>query len=741
MTQALAPTPRHSLFSVALDVHDGRLVCRVEPATEDSGLKFSFQLRRNGQVISEPVFLPVRETDWELTESGLYWVNVWANIPHTPSVSSRYIQYFTPAVEDAYSSWLADDGGRDIPALPVRRATAPFQDLAVVLLTGSDPDGRRIDELTETSGLVSQMVAESPDGEIHFLTRDGVPIDGQGRLWAFSGLARHRDTLIVGEAECRRLIDDAGELSEAVGDFTLLRWDGRQAVLEADYFGLGRIFVREAPEAVVASNSYHLLLRLCRSLGLPMELDIEKTIAGFFDSGPFFQANFSHRMDVAGCRQLRVDERFLLSPSGPASAPTGLNVDLRRAEPFDPNHYERLLFAARDEIVDNVRAALKHTPAGQVRIDLTGGTDSRLVFSAITDLPRTETAACRIYYEDAGNSEAGEPVIVEMINSLYGFPWDIAPHEVEAQDPDPAVLYESPHSAYLGTYYAHEDYKNSSTTPRGLVLSGGMGEACAKAEMRYWFPEAPTATEVVNRFIHSRGDSLVSFASADCFRRVAMESLSEMPGRSDTERVDNLYVYFRSGTHYSARNQTSTLSWKPLMSKASMRAKYLRFARDVDRKVGFDLQNLMNPLLATIPFANAQKNRQREELHAELYDGAILCAKLPLHDLADGVRESANVRRLATVYVPDESTYRARLHRQEELLGDEETHLSALRAIIRAVPEFDQVGLAVYHFLVSGRAANVRFARQSIRNRILSTYYQLELCRPPQDQEPPTSRK
>lgn len=726
----LKPIPPHELFAVNVDVIDGKLVCRVRPQGEYSDLRFSFQLRRDGHVIADPVFLPTREMSWELEGSGVYWVNVWSSIPGSLPVSSRYIQYFAPPVVAAYSKWLAEDGCDSIPDLPLRRAVAPFRDLAAVLLREVDLNGVGLEACAREAGLVPHRLRTALAGGMYLLTTGELATDEVGQKWAFSGLARYGDDLVVGQEQAQKCLRDSAELRDAVGDFTVVRWDGQQVVFEADYFGLGRIYYIDEPQAVIASNNYHLLLEIAQSIGLDMRLDIEKAIAGFFDAGPFFQANFSHRMDVANSRQVRVDHRFALSLLGASVEPTGLHADLNRNEEFDERVYERLLFAARAEIASNAEAAFRNSEFDHIRVDLTGGTDSRLVYGAVTVLPQSMTRNSRVFYEYAGNSEAGEPAIVEFINGLYRFKWDAGPYEMGAQEVESDVLRQSPHSAYMGNYFAHGDYENWLIAPRTLVLSGGMGEACAKAEMRYWFPEGDDAAEVINEFCHSRGDSLVSFASADYFSRVIMESIGEMPGRSDVEKVDNLYVFFRSGIHYSTKGRSSTASWAPLMSRSSFRAKCMRFSREVDRKVGFDLLNVMNSLLAAAPLSDGQKTRQREDLKSELYNGGILGAGISAPSAAEEVRVAAENRARAMTYCPDPEIYRQRLDDQRRQFGDDHIPLLALREIIASTPEMYEVGLALYYFITSGKAGGVRYARESVRNRILSIYYQLRLCAP-----------
>src|SRR5699024_7527695 len=132
--------------------------------------------------------------------------------------------------------------------------------------------------------------------------------------------------------------------------------------------------------------------------------------------------------------------------------------------------------SAGEEIVENLRVSLEHPTFESVRVDLTGGLDARLLFTALAQL-QDYKEKIHIHTADV----AGSPhdlVISRALTRETGFNYDTLPRETRPIASTTSLLENISYN--LGSYYGIRPESRRSRLRNTLRINGFYGEACAR---------------------------------------------------------------------------------------------------------------------------------------------------------------------------------------------------------------------------------------------------------------------
>lgn len=180
-------------------------------------------------------------------------------------------------------------------------------------------------------------------------------------------------------------IDSVDDIFGTTGEFHLLEIGAGVARLSADYFGIQQLFQYDDGHVYAVATSYHLLLKIIRSLNLPAEIDYERS-RRILDEGKVFHSRVS--IDVLNCSILAIYEHIEIDSDGPRVIQSDLHDTLYKRQDFSEERYATLIAQARDEIVRNMQMIFECPELEAVVVDLSGGMDSRLLYAACTHLPQ-----------------------------------------------------------------------------------------------------------------------------------------------------------------------------------------------------------------------------------------------------------------------------------------------------------------------------------------------------------------
>lgn len=522
---------------------------------------------------------------------------------------SRHSEPFTITHETLQASTISGD--RITENLRFAPLDYPHQDFALVSFR-KQPNGigliqSQLDEL----GMNAQRW-----GNAHEPIYAIAPKKVQNSEVLFSGMTRTSTRFVFGDQDIEGT--DPADYLDNVGDFTVATRQPWGATISTDYFGVGKIYYYCSTRVTCVSNRYHLLLLLLNSIGEPLCLDRVKARATLQAVNQPFTQNFSTGMEVAGCEIVRPGHMVHMSGVDLEFVETGISRVL--SEPTDqelsPDYYWRQIKAAGEEIVSNLRVSLEHPAFDNIRVDVTGGLDARLLFTA---LARHQDFRDKIHIHTA--DVAGSPHDLEISLALTreaGFNYDTLPRETNPVSLSTSLLENISYN--LGSYYGIRAESRRSRLPNTLRINGFYGEACARPYFaRLIFgkdSEHLSPGDFSQRYIGSIADTELPLPRQDELTSLFRNEIEALPGHTAADRMDAFYIAYRNGLHCSDRwlNHTLAPGWGPLQSKELFELKWKSLNTLKNIKVQVDLTEYLNAELAQLPIGRTKDNADRHAL-------------------------------------------------------------------------------------------------------------------------------
>lgn len=596
-------------FTVDVDLEQPKLGCLTAKISTSLGAtpdaECFFYLLRFGRVVSRSGWVSDFRHDFEIAQSGAY--SVQAHVRRAGiNISRKTSQVFVmaPCDEPKYARWLSSAPVRN--PLPLYKVKYPFADLLI------DVRGRGSPDCLKDLGFKGRS---GRPGARELIFACDVPRVFAGREVYFSGVARAdgSSSLIVG---CRD-ISLSTDLVNAIGSWTAISVYDDRIDISADVGGVCRWYRLRCDGADIIANSYHLLLLYAERAGVRMKLGEREVLASLAFTGlqPLHQL-YGQRLPVCGAEMVLPDRFLRVSPSGEVAE---LFNDLRSALDTCEAHnsaIDELKSAAAAEIEGNVELVMSDPRFGKVLCDLSGGLDSRTVFSALTTLPSGKVKA--VVHARASSREPLDHVVACKLNSFYQVPYDDLTTKVTPNDE--CTPWADHWSFYLGTYYSYRPALMKKRHDDDVVrLVGFYGEVCLRdyysRSVRGSELDVDGTREFVDRYVERNATAslIVGPGLVDAARETLLDALEAIPGRRPADKFENHYIYYRNGLHCSPalRSDYSALEWGPLQSLSALKVKTMGFASGP--AVQLEIISKLNPLLAQVPYQDDADERSRRE--------------------------------------------------------------------------------------------------------------------------------
>ncbi|MGE8463282.1 MAG: hypothetical protein ACN6P0_19680 [Pseudomonas capeferrum] len=721
------------MFSLETKIVKSDIKCKIE-TDHCAGDQFYYYLMKDGAIIDRSEWTPETEYSKTLVEPGSYHIQAHLKREGTNTLKRSGSLFFKTesCLDELKRLW---DSGTlpDIEPPNLYTLKEPFSSFLVhhsitkhetsaILATEVDPNLRKTQNIEFANGSL----------KLYQFSESHLPCKS---IILFSGTAICKSQFIFGD---RDLTADmaAEDLGAAIGNFVSVTRRSDRVTVQTDYFGFGKIFYYKDNNNTFLSNSYHLLLKALKAAGFELKIDYDIALSkiNFVGLQPFYQ-NFSRRMDVAGVICLPVDKLIYFDNGGMHINDKPISSALQDGRKVSDDEYNKLLESARQEIISNLNIVAKHEKFERIIVDVSGGMDSRLVFSAVTNLPEHRK---KIVINSQDTRGAPDELNVALaINSKYGYPYDATAETIVM--PQPKELYDNISSYYMGSYYSF-NYSNLKTQRPGTIrITGFGGEIVARPYFARLHLNGELDTFEVSDFADRYFDKfgyLSVFGTNSKFhtsaKTIFSEELNLLPGTGALEKFDIHYLYYRNGLHCSEslRTDNSGPEFAILQSKSAFALKKRCFTEHKSVKLQLDLMNALNPFLAQYPYESDMDNEAKATLSSSLASIPACWRNLKLEidgDRHDWEATQQKKRKLRTVECENYDLYKKQFTAMLDSRLD--NILSALKIICDKNEHLiDSFAVPVYYFAKNnfkGQASGTQF--QNLYTKLISTANQIRL--------------
>ena len=708
---------------VRAEVTDGRLTAVVDHPGRKAADRCCFYLFRDGALVERTPWGEAMELERTVEESGVYMVQAYLKRgDFLVSRKSAPVSCHTQAEREAFDRFLNEANEVDVSApLPFYAAKPPFCD--VCLVTRTDGWQGELKVLPQ----VALLQGKAGQTSIYSNGRPAALSDGSSLL--LSGSVVIDGKLRVGMEELPRELTGAA-LADQTGQYTCAVWRGEELRLSTDFFCFKHWYYYQDESGFVASNSYHLMLLALRELGLPLSLDTQKACVTLAGNVQTLTQNFTRHMDVAGVFQLAPEQRLVLRDGTWSVECSQLGEIFSHTAPYHEEDYQALLDQAAGELVDNCRRILSDAHYEDISVDLSGGLDSRIVYSAMTNLPES---AGRIKISTRDTPGSQDLPIALSINQLYSYPYDDFP--TERYSLPPKAMDEMHRSFYLGVFYSYAPISSVRPENKRVSVTGGLGDAIARPHMglhrRYLtspMAHLSTAETFTEEFRRELGPNLVlgGQEAARAFVSYLSRELEDMGQWDYFKGLNHIYLAYRNSYHfYGLAPILGHHVAFPIQSKALLRLSDMVFSVHRSIRMTLDLIYRLNPVAASFPYDSQEDREELERLRPELTMDP--CFRMLRMDLAPDRKpwEEANKRRKAGERsIPAPQPMDSARHDMGMA-----SLLCAFRSLMVRYPDLcSAVGLDLYHLFTATGMSD----RQAVywRNKLFSLLDQSNLCFP-----------
>lgn len=459
-----------------------------------------------------------------------------------------------------------------------------------------------------------KFIVTNYNKKIISLSRHIPKYSANNTMYIFSGYVFYNKKMLIGVDEVAENIDDVMNLNELDGEYCICSVGNGNITLSSDFFGMVSWFYFDNDEVFAASNNYHALLEFLSSIHVDLNMDIDRSCVNIITTGYTYGSPFSDKLDVIGCRVSHSYERICYTTTGGLHLQKTFLWDiLNKTYIWDEDLYESCILKARDEICENVKAALEHPKFKKVVIDVSGGFDSRIVFAAVTTMPKK--LRNKVYTYTRRSKTVDDEEKASAITNLYSYP------RYSYEDTDNSLLFDvdgklnlAHVSRTLGCFSVNTDlyiskYDNTDT----LEFTGGLGDAVfgyarIRGELDYSLGDSRLLARLGGCYWHNSCTELKSVFKVQ--ETIINETLSNYNSDCLFKKFHWLYIDYRNRFNFNSSHNIEHDNMRIPMcfSRHALMAKWLYFSlfRDnkvPDEKVSVDVLAAINPLLACLPFA------------------------------------------------------------------------------------------------------------------------------------------
>lgn len=685
------------LFDTASNVL--RCVCAGIPAETT----MTYQLRRHSTVIDQSAPTTHVEHQWALKPmsiSGDLHAKVVVHLDEGEHVLETEWQYVpSEATRSAYESWLQQEGAEMRLTDPeVAPANRPFESIAFIHFpeqpaSTTAPRASLESVATRVSASLYSLEPEMsyeesqevgaeprsvlvrraaagflPSGSYMLFSGDPYDLSAHESIAFGSGYAFDNGQLRRGSAVARALtpqygqnarrsvddpVDAAKYTSVACGDFQVAVWHwGGVVEFHTDYVGAAAWFVYRSPRLHIVASSFLLATEIARSLGEKLTLNTETVDVNFTSVTQAFQQPILDDLELSGFSVLRPDNVLIIGADGVETRELNqLGRDIAQPDRFTVRRYEELLDRAASELTANCEAIASDPEIDQVRCDITGGLDSRLVLAGFLNGTPETIAKVSLFTETTSASPSEDERVAVQIAAATGLEFSDRP--ITLVGPCSARgLAKHQLSASFGTYWHRGHGHSMLWDPTTAFVGGaGLGNFARDYTTGGWklVAHAASAPEEVSvslaqQVFKWRGRATMKASPHGGVVGVA-RSWDNVPGE-EIDKGAQIFNFFRARFHGGASipSRLGALRVSPGLTRSVYRLR-LMAGRVLDGPhTQLGLLHRLNPSLAAVPFANPVYN----ETYAAMYGDA----RTDLVEDFSQLREAYEKRRAGQRWVP-----------------------------------------------------------------------------------------
>ena len=721
------------MFSLEAKIANNSIHCKIETeACADD--QFYYYVMKDGAIVHRSEWTSENELVHAIEEPGNYYIQAHLKRDGINTFKRSGSLFFNTAscAEELKLKWDSEELPEILePSLYTLKK--PFS----TFLVHHRASKSNSDELQVQN--ISASLKKSCDiehGDKLFTLYQFSESQNNNNILLYSGTAICQSRFIFGDDDVNEELS-AEDFISAIGNFTIIGKSEDRVTLHTDYFGFSKVFYYTDGNNSYISNSYHLLLKAIKSSGTALNLDYDIALSklNFVGLQPFYQ-NFSRRMDMAGIICLPIDKLIYFDNKGMHIGHKVICNTLYDEREVTHDEYVELIDRAKQEIISNLDIIAKHPKFDRIIVDVSGGMDSRLVFSAVTHLPEHRD---KIVINSQDTRGAPDELNVALtINSKYEYSYDDTAETIVM--PPPQELYENISSYYMGTYYSF-NYSNLKTERPGTIrITGFGGEIVA----RPYFSRLHLNTELdtyevgdfADRYFEKFGYLSLFGTNSELHsstKNIFSAELNQLPGDGAIEKFDIHYLYYRNGLHCSdsLRADTSGPEFAILQSKSAFALKKRCFNKHKSVKLQLDLMNALNPFLAQYPYESEMDNNAKETLQPELIPIPQYLSNLKLKtEVNKDEWDAAQKLKRETRKVQCEDYERYKIQFNELLESRLNNIVAALKLICGQDDHLiDTFATPVYYFAKNnfkGQASGTHF--QNLYTKLMSIAQQLKIA-------------
>ena len=566
---------------------------------DKSCFKYRFFIIKDSEVIYKTNPSNSNTISFTLRDSGSYVVQSYVHCDkyHVFIRTDAYF-YATESLLKAYSDYLSIPASNET-IFKIHKTKEPFYDFLITRNIDTSCIKPILDEY-EISSSVKKMNCDIFSNNIKTYNNNTL---------IFSGITKIHGNIYTEQAYVS--FKDLFNLTEKTGTYTIARFDDETGLISKDLMGYGHIWYYSNNNTFAISNRYSLLIKILKTSGITLKLDYEQIKIICSSMSNYFLLNrLSNRMDIEQIQLLPIDEDILISTNeGINLIPNETHSILSDSTILNYDSYNDLLDTAINEITDNLSAAIRYDCSNKI-LQLTGGMDSRTVLSVLT----SSTIPNNILLSTRGKKEDGDVTISAQLSELIGMNYDSSSDIRYTRSFTDTLDIHREHN--MGLIYSHNANPYISSK-YNLILSGGTGDAICRSQYSRHFVKgfAEYSDNIHDLSIAWRSwlsmSKLYGDRDSDSDSiSLLCESMNAIPVKSSLEKIDRMYMFFRSNYHFEPYLDyiANSLIWMPLSCPAMLRLNHLTHDAFRGIKLETDIIEKANPILSKIPFEKSQDN-------------------------------------------------------------------------------------------------------------------------------------
>ena len=323
-------------------------------------------LYRNGEKIKS-MGVKKGKSILKIESEGLYYVSAVSSGKNmTRPVYSEVYKFYNNPCERSAPAKLCP--------IPFYKSNYPYEDLGIIFVD----HGKNVDDSLFNDMLFEKRVFGTY--ELYLVRSGNIDIKRDGTdLELFSGVGIIDDIFVYGQSQfVPRGINN--KLNNNIGDFSHLVMSKKELFIETDRFGLSKLYVYKKGQMTIVSNRYHLLIIMMRAAGVSIVLNEQMFRSYFYMySGLYAEHPISDSMVITDTRLLRSDSYLHFSDKG-----CKIIRRSNKKTSLSNSSYESQIKECAEELIHNLQLVVNNDIFDKIRMDITGGLDSRLAISVLS---------------------------------------------------------------------------------------------------------------------------------------------------------------------------------------------------------------------------------------------------------------------------------------------------------------------------------------------------------------------